>query len=256
MNVKKLSDTQASRGFRVLQYGASGKGKTYRTLTAVQFGPMFIIDCDGKLEAYMQRSEVKHKENIHYVVPSNIDEFLEAINFAIQDNGKTYATICIDTVTAWHSLAKNKLKDYKVSQINPAARSNMPASLDGTPFIKLGFDEYGDLKDHTLGTLDKLLSLKSNLIVNSHVDISTDPSGLKEITVGTIGSTGPKMPEKFQETHYLYTDRNGKIKIRGRRGVGSEVANSALDDEAFDQQGNFKVTDLSPFASRAYKLNK
>lgn len=236
MKINNLSDTEVAKGFKLLQIGESGDGKTHRALTATMFGPLFVIDLDNKLKGYVKKLPLPQRQLIDYVVCQTAQEVNDTIN-SLDDK---YATICFDTWTVWHDML---IADH--TERNRSKRVVVKA-FDGSLVEQFAMPDWGTVKAINKRFLRKLLSLPFNIIVNTHVGRSQDAQDRQVLTVGTTGSHGAEMPRSFEESHYLYADNIGKRKVRGRKGMGGIVANTQLPEDLLDPAGNFKPTsDLS-----------
>lgn len=241
--MKKLSDTQGQRnGFKLLQIGESGAGKTHRSLTAAAFGPVYVIDLDRKLEGYVDKLPNDTKAKILYDTPDTAAETLDCLAKARSKKAEI-ATLVLDTWTRWHQIAQDTHLD-----LNKAKRTVAESPLGAIE--QLTQPDWGAIKRINYKFLMELLSLPFNIIINTHVGRAIDQMGNQVFTVGTTGSFGQEMPQFFQETHQCYIDMNGKYKVKALRS-NKMVANSALRPDNFEANGNLKVEDLSVFRNIA-----
>jgi hypothetical protein len=239
--MKKLKDIKEDKRFRLMQLGLSGKGKTTRALTAVQFGPVAVMDFDGKFAEMKRVIPAEQQDKIMFEKPASCAEYekmLDEFYKQFQSGKPPFATIVVDS----HSVMHEDL----VAEV----KANNPRMTDGRQI-------YGLVIDKNKILLQKLLRLPCNVIINAHIGQSEQPDGTMQITVGTTGSFGKGMGKYFNEVHYL-TYGEGKYQVRGRVQVtaAGTIESKSLMHEALDTKGIFKVTDLSVFDKIAYKVEK
>lgn len=235
----KLSDTEKTKNFKLLQVGESGAGKTHRALTATVFGPVFFIDTDDKVRGFASKLDNAQKELVEFHTCRNAKDVMEAVKYA-RDNIDKFATIVFDTWSRWHDFCM----DAHV-ELNPAKRPTVKNEL-GATVAQLTMPDWGAIKQLNKKMLLHLLSLDANIIVNTHVGKATGADDRQVLTVGTTGSFGQEMPQYFPETHYLYINMDGKFRVKGKR-AQNIIANSSLQDDLFDSAGNFKDDTLNVF---------
>lgn len=227
----KLSDSKLPTKFNLLQVGEPGSGKTTRALTATQFGPLLVIDADGKLVELRDRlnPEIVAKTDVELVTAF---EQVEALVEACRANPTKYATVVVDTWSRLHELTLAEAK-----RLNPKG--------DGRQI-------FGAAKERNRTLLSKILTLPQNVIINTHVGREMDSSEAVKLTVSTAGSFGQEMPQFFNEVHYCYLDLLAKHKVRGEPS-NLIVARTTLPP-AMLANGTFTDLSLKVFASRAYKV--
>lgn len=236
----KLSEAKKQTRFKLLQVGESGSGKTWRASSSVLYGRVLYVDLDDKLTGLVDKITAKYPKDIDKFEFEVYDHYDQVMKRLLElkkqyDSGeKPYATIVIDTWSRWHDLAIEKHLGVNTQK------------------AKLTFDDWAVVKKYNRDSLNAVFDLPCNIIFNTHVGKSTDAADRTILTVSTTGSFGQTMPQFFNETHYLYYDMN-KYKVQGCK-ASRIVANSSLTDEYFDNNGHFKVDDLSIFKNIAYRV--
>jgi len=242
-----LISAQLPKRFKLLQNSESGTGKTTRSLSATQFGKVYVFDTDEKLVLTAEELDPEVKKLVDYDVyvdelkMNMISKKLEVSSYGfnkvmakIQELKKDcpYNTIVLDTWSRMFDMMDSKFCGGKV---------------------KKDFDDWGLLLREQLEFLNNLFAINANIIINAHIGSKENKVGRDVLTVGTPGQFGTKMPEFFNETHYLFYDTlSKKYKAQGKY-PANVVCNSALPLDLFDDKGCFLKSDLSIFEKIAKK---
>ena len=233
----KLTDTVKPTGIKLLQYGDSGAGKSFRAARFAQFGPIYFFDFDNKIQNIKLGLAAKHPEllpNIDYDTYRGSDESvvkgvlskITEIEKACMAGTPPYATIVFDSWTQWertyfdHLMAKQPNlggKGWGESRQTVTVTATDRVTIPGTSDHQLKNRAFPEL-------IDRITALPINVIVNCHVkEVMGEPS-----TIEASGATARTLPKYFNEWHYLYS-ANGFYKIRAKSN-DKYLANSARTD--------------------------
>lgn len=233
----KVTDLVTNRNFKILQHSEPGAGKTHRALSAVRFGPVYVIDTDNKFSGLVPRlyeayGKADIDAKVEVDVPQTSDDFKQLM-LGLPAKAKSFATIVLDTQSRAFELVLNDIK-----ALNPKG--------DGRQI-------FGAALDLNMAYLRTLLGLPCNLVLNAHVGSEEMADGSSKLTSTTPGKFGKKMTEFFNEVHYLYLNIENKHRVRGEPS-STVVARTVRPKSMFDNQGIFLKNDLSVFDEVAYKL--
>lgn len=229
----KLRDAKPNQvGFKLIQTGEPGSGKTYRACSAAKFGPVFVIDTDNKLIGLKNRLPAEWVDQIDVETPTTSDAYM-AIMRNLDSLPKKYSTVVLDTM----SRAYDRMVD-NMKQLNPKG--------DGRQI-------YGAAYSANVELINKLFSLPMNVIVNTHVGMEEMEDGTKKLTSSTAGKFGATLPQYVNEVHYCHLNLANKPKVRGEPS-SIVVARTVVDKKYLDSSGLFLVEDLSIFEPIAYKV--
>lgn len=93
--------TKVSKKLKVLIYGLPGTGKTR---AALSFPRPAVIDSEGGTDLYAGRDGVP---DFSVMRAKTMDELFSAIAFIQSDNGKTFDTLVIDSITVFYDVQKD-----------------------------------------------------------------------------------------------------------------------------------------------------
>lgn len=232
----KIADLKKATNFKLIQHGEAGCGKTFRAASAIRFGKVLFVDTDNKFAGMVQRlaekfgeAEITNKLEVEIVTSS--DQYMQVMQ-NIDKLAEGFSTVVIDTMSRAFdfSLAAVKAKNPK---------------LDGRAHFGLALEQ-------NVSFLNKLIAMPQNLIINAHVGSEEMADGTTKLTSTTPGKFGKKLPEFFNEVHYLYVNGNRKHCIQGEPSA-MVVARTVRPKTALDNMGQFKVDDLSIFDEVAYR---
>lgn len=229
--------------FDLLQTGATGAGKTRRTLSATRFGPLLILDFDGKAEAAMRTLPEAQKAlvKVENFKDKEYDESLRVLKDLRGSyskdliHGAPFATVAVDTFTMLNEKCYIKAMGSKLES-----------------GAKAEFAEWGKMDNMLLNFINILHSLPCNTIINAHVGMTETADGREMLGVGGRGGSRNRLAPRMTDCHYLYL-RDGKYYVRARNS-DSVPANSSFPETFYDAQGCLKVADLSVFDEYAYKV--
>jgi len=218
-----LTEQTKPKGLKLIHYGESGSGKTVRASQFAKFGRVYFFDFDNKidnLQAFLQSKNPDLLPNISYDVYRGSDkEVVEAVNTKLEEiaasiaAGKPlYETIVLDSWTQFERNyfnyllsrfsglgGKNWGEARQTVQVSPKDTIILPGTLDHQ-LKNRAFPEF----------IDKLTSLRLNIIVNCHVkEMMKGPN-----TIAASGETARTLPKYFNEFLYLYKNPDGSFKIR------------------------------------------
>ena len=236
-----LTDSKnTSNKFELLQCGDTGSGKTTRSLDATRFGPVFVMDLDGKLVSTANELDADQKKLIHFEdlkskTMMEVTKLLKEIK-AEFDSGKVpFTTLVIDTFTILNEKAYIHAMGKKLDD----------------PKAKATFDEWGVIGNILLTFFNTLHSLPCNIIVNAHVAKNENAEGKTVLGVEGMGSFRNKIAKKMTDSHYLYFEM-GKFQIKAAKSAALP-ANSAVNKKFLDNQGRLLTPSLEIFDERAFK---
>ena len=236
-----LTDSKVtSSKFELLQTGDTGAGKTTRALDATRFGPVFIMDLDGKLVSTASTLSEEQKALVHFedlksASWKEINQLLQEIKADFDAGNVPFATLVVDTFTILNEKAYLKAMGKKIDD----------------PKAKATFDEWGIIGNLLLNFFNTLHSLPCNIIVNAHVAKNENAEGKQVLGVEGMGSFRNKIAKKMTDSHYLYFEMN-KFHIKAAKS-GALPANSAVNKKFLDAQGRLTTPSLEIFNERAFK---
>jgi len=240
-SVGDLLKNNPAKKFELIQLGKSGAGKTTRSLTASQFGPVLIRDYDGKIQGALRNipEEIKKEVNLDHIDIINCrdwdyDTLLKQTKELVQlfkDGKSPYATIIEDTFTNLSDIAYRSV-----------------FTSEDKLFLSTVQQLWGRVGHKITDILQLLQSLPCNLIVNCHTE--DNEMGLP---IGPAGRGGVKhkLGQKMTDMQYVVFEQ-GKNKVRVRNSVMPPV-NTSLDAKYIDEKGFAKVFGLSVFGDYAFK---
>ena len=228
----KLSDLQPSKsGFKLVQYGDYGSGKSLRALRATRFGPVKLFDTDNKIVGLKEKITAAEQALIDVESITDYDDFSAKLTKFLQ-NPVGYNTLVVDTWNAAHRMTVNK-----GFELNPKG--------DGRAI-------YGDVKRKNTTLFERLMIAPLNVIVNMHAGLEPFIDGSVRISPSTAGTFGQEMPGYVNEVHYAYLNINNEYKIRVKP-ASNIVARTALPDALIDSSGILKISGLEIFDNLAKK---
>jgi hypothetical protein len=219
-------------------------------LTAVEFGPIFVLDLDNKLSSHASRISANSPEAldlIEYETCRTFEDIIKALAY-FNKNIDKFATLGIDTWSRYHEITIDAFL-----RTNPAKRATTK-NPDGTVIIQPSMPDWFSIKAMNRDFIRKILALDANVIVNTHVG-TKEINGESRLTVGTSGAFGQSMPEFFAETHQLRIDMNGQYRVRGKQSPDL-VANTSLPSNLLTDSGQFKDTTLHIFKDIAKTVSE
>jgi hypothetical protein len=229
MNLLDVKKAKREKQLKIVQIGESGSGKTHRTLTAIDFGPMFFFDCDKKLANYASSGKLTDAqlENIDYICPNTTAEIVNKLQeFSQQGDKLKYATIVLDTFSRWNELLVEEIHE----------------ELGG----KMNIPGWTKVKMVNAKMLKQIFSLPCNVIVNAHLAEKENAIGELGFTAGGSGSASQMLPEFVDECHYLYIKRPNNVHAVQGKGSGKfTVVKTLLTSEL--EGLNFKSSNLKDF---------
>lgn len=228
VDLKDIKKPEPSNGFKLLQYGMSGAGKTQRMLSALKYGPMFILDTDNKYNNFADAVLTpQERGQIVAVNPKSLQEIFDVFT-KLQKLGANipFATVCIDTFSRLNEVALEHVHKENGGKMNIPGWTELKRLLSG--FFKQG-----------------VFPLPSNVIVNAHAAEKENALKELEITIGGDGKSGAMLPELVDECHYLYIKRPDNKHIVQGKGSGVILAKTLFKDHL--EGLNFKTSDLSIF---------
>lgn len=240
--IKDIMKNNTTKRFELVNLGASGSGKTTRSLTATQFGPAYLLDFDGKIQGAARNIPVSLKDQV------DLDK-LSVKNCRGMDYGEVYkhilelqgafsgqevpfATIIIDTFT--------NLSDIIYKSIFPT---------EDKLFVSNVMQLWGKVSHRTSTIFSALQALPCNIIVNCHT--REDENG---IPMGPDGKGGFRNDIKARVTdmHYI-AFQNGKNLVRVRNSNKPPV-NTNIDSKWIDANGYAKEFGLKVLEDYAFKV--
>ena len=232
----KVSELQKSSNFKLLQFSEPGAGKTFRAMSALAYGPVYVIDTDNKFGGLVPRLEAAYgKDVINSQVdvdtPKSAADFT-AIMTNLAKKAESFSTVVLDTQSRAFDMVLDAVK-----AANPKG--------DGRQI-------FGAALERNIAYLNRFLSLPCNIIINAHVGAEEMADGTSKLTSTTPGKFGKKMTEYFNEVHYLYLNTTNQHRVRGEPSA-SVVARTVVNKDQLDNLGVFKLTDLSIFNDIAYR---
>lgn len=162
MNNPFQKSSEKRKRLKVLLFGPSGTGKTYASLT---FPRPAVIDTEngtGLYEKQFQFDVVNGAKDLASVK--------KAFDFIEQDNGKTYDTLVIDSISVLIS----------------GLREHLEANAKGG---ELGFREHSIVNRRMKAFYTQLTNLPVHVVVTAHeaIDYESSGSGLKKVGVKPFG---------------------------------------------------------------------
>ena len=151
--------TVEAKRFRALVYGGPA---TSKTLTAIQFPSVYVMDLEKGTDHYYVPGELEFDR----IQSTDTDVIDTAIEELLKDL-RGYKTIVLDSFTIWYQLKEERYLKYL------RAKKNNPN------YALAGFD-YKYLKGEAKTLLNKLLSLDANLIVTCHLKRNISKELLKK----------------------------------------------------------------------------
>ena len=232
---------EKDKKFQLLQLGKSGAGKSTRTLTATQFGPVLLLDFDGKIQGALRKipADIKDQvnednlyiENCRGMSYENLEKIIDELVAADKAGTLPFATIVIDTFTNFSDIVYGSI--FKTE-----------ADLFRSNVMQL----WGRVGYRTMAQVLKLQTLPSNLIVNCHV--KEDENGLPIGPSGKGGSRDSLQPT-MDDTQYLVFER-GKYKVKLSNSVTPPV-NTTLEAKYIDDKGYATEFGLKIFEHYAHR---
>jgi hypothetical protein len=227
--------------FDLLQVGETGAGKTWRTLDAVRFGPLYVFDFDGKIAGAVRENLPKYEGKVFYdnFNAKTFDEAyarLKAIKAEFDAGRKPFATVAIDTFTLLNEAAYISAMGKKLDQKG----------------AKATFDEWGIIKNDLLNFMNLLKSLPCNTIINAHVALVENAEGKSVLGVEGQGGFARTLAKKMTDSHYLFFDQ-AKFKVRAAKSA-TLPANSNIDRKHLDPSGLVVTPGLGCFDDYAFKV--
>jgi hypothetical protein len=252
----KLTENIKPTGFKLLQYGESGSGKSVRAAMFAQFGPVYFFDFDnkiGNIQAYMRAKFPQLAERIEYDVYRGGDADVvirvsEKLK-AVEANVAKYATLVIDS---WTQFERTYL-DHLMSKYMGiggkgwgAARTTIQITKDEKIIIP-GTEDH-QLKNRAFPEfIDRLTALPLNIIVNCHVkEVMKGPA-----TIAASGEVAKTLPKYFNEFHYLYVASGNAFRVRVR-GNDDFLANTSRTDVG--PSGVLDKDDLTVYSNQLVTL--
>jgi len=239
-----LKGNNTFKKFSLINLGASGAGKTTRSLTATQFGPILVRDYDGKLQGCLRQIPESLSDQIDVSKVSRLDcrdwtyeQLLKhtiELKKAAEKGNLPFATIIEDTFT--------NFSDIIYKSIFP----------DETKlFERDTMQKWGKVRHRADAIFSILQSIPCNIIINCHV--REDENGYP---IGPEGKGGFRdmLKAKVTDMHYV-TLENGKNMVRVRNSNRPPV-NSNVDPKWINPKGFATEFGLKILGDYAYKLDK
>lgn len=248
----KLSDLEEKeRRLKLIQWGESKAGKSYRAASAAKWGKVYFFDFDGNIQRLIE--DFKGTElyaNIEADTYSTYADGAEAekavldklqeITDSIKAGKPKYATVVVDSWTAWQHMVLDKIlsrrqtKAAGLSVVTPQTEDYQKHTFTQKQFIQKFFNGLRPL----------------NVIINCHVKESKDEQlGILKPGLNASGQLALELQRFANEIHFL-ENKNGKHQVR----VAPDhrvVAHTSLQDKP--KNGLMEDTSLAPFESLAYK---
>lgn len=233
--------TEKEKKFHLVQLGKSGAGKTTRTLTATQFGPLLVLDFDGKFQGASRKipAAIKGEVDLSKVDVENCrdktyEEVLQLVDSIVEASKKgefKYATVCIDTFTNFSTCVYSSI--FKSEE--DLFKSNT-------------MQQWGRVGHRTVALITKLQTLPCNLIVNCHV--KEDENGHPIGPEGKGNMARQSLQPNMSDVQYLVFER-GKYKVKLTNSSIPPV-NTTLPADVIDSSGFAKEFGLKIFKGFAY----
>ena len=251
-----LKDDMKPTGIKLLQYGQSGAGKSFRAARFATFGPVYFFDFDNKIQNIKLGFGTKHPDlltQIHFDVYRGSDESvvknvlakITEIEKACAAGTCPYKTIVFDSWTQWERTYFDHLM-AKQPNLGGKGWGESRQTITVTPTDKVVMPGTSDhqLKNRAFPELiDRITALPLNVIVNCHVkEPMKGPS-----TIEASGATAQTLPKYFNEWHYLYSTGQGLYKVRVKTN-DDFLANTARTDIA--ASGVLEKDDLEAYAAQ------
>ena len=228
--------------FELVNLGASGSGKSTRSLTATQFGPVYIRDFDGKIQGCIRNIPDKLKSQVDlskiHIEDCRGWDYTKLLNHTIEmkkaaDAGQfPFATVVEDTFT--------NMSEIVYQSIFPNEEKL---------FVSNVLQLWGKVGHRTSNLFSVLQSLPCNIIVNCHT--KEDEAGRP---IGPMGKGGFRdhLKARVTDMHYLVFE-GGKNLVRVKNSNLPPV-NTNIDPKWVDPKGYSTEFGLKVFEDYAYKL--
>lgn len=203
INLLDIKKGPQDRQLKIVQLGESGSGKTFRALTALDFGPMLFIDCDNKIKNYASSGKLTEAQlkNIDFIVPKTPADIVSKLaELKKQGQNLKYATIVLDTFSRWNELVVEAEHEAQGGKMN----------IPGWTQVKMNLSR----------ALKELFNLPCNIIINAHVAEKENAIGEVGFTAGGSGSAAQMLPEFVDECHYLYIKKPSNNHVVQGKGSG------------------------------------
>ena len=237
MNLLQVRKQNKAKRLKLVQLGESGSGKTHRALTATDFGPMYIFDCDGKLENYANSGLLTDNQLslIEFDYVKNSAQVMAKLReFKSMGDKLPHATIVLDTFSRWNEIL--------ISEITEVSKK------------KMQIQDWGELKNINAKFLKELFSLPCNIIINAHLAEKENAVGELAFTAGGAGSASQMLPEFVDECHYLFIQKPAnKHTVQGKGSGKLTIVKSLLKDKI--KGLNFEDGGLEIFKKFAHVLD-
>lgn len=240
--ILELMKNPEKKKFELVNLGKSGCGKTTRSLTATCFGPVYLLDFDGKVQGSIRKipEAVKADVDLSKLMVENCrdwdyEKLKNHINDMIrQKDSLPMATIVIDTFTNFSEIIYESI---------------FPTEAD--LFKSNAMQMWGKVSHRTKQVFAALQSLPCNLVINCHT--KEDEAGN---VIGPQGKGGFRdlIQARVTDMHYIQL-KLGKHKVKVSNSETPPV-NTNLAAEHIDEKGFAKSFSLSILKDYAYTLNK
>jgi hypothetical protein len=219
--MKSLSSFTTPPGFKLLQLGQSGVGKSHRALDiALRYGPVLVLDYDKNISRMFQ--DLKKKDALDKVllcddaVMYGYAEFEKFFKAEASKKDLSYASVLIDTATF--------LSDAFYEELTKHSYFGNPSNT-----LKL----YGELGARMTKAVKLIGDLPVNFIINAHEKL-LDNGSYDIIGKGSSADVWSKM---FGEKHRLITRPKSLVpRVKGAMSDGLVTSRTDL----LDADGFFK----------------
>ena len=194
--MKSAKDVTLDTTFlKVMVVGTYGTGKSIFASTFPT--PGYIFDFDSGIETYMGKDFNYDQFPRNWKGWVMFEKALTNYEKEVREHDH-YKTTIVDSTSAMTDLAMER-----ALMLNP-----MRSETDG-PIWNV---HYQIVKNLMLGTLRRILDLKTNVIVISHIDIVRNPKtgNIVDIVPLLTGTLREFIPGQFQEVYYATTKRGDK----------------------------------------------
>ena len=234
---------------KLVQYGESKAGKSFRAATAAQWGPVLFLDFDGNMSrTATDFATHPDREKMTFVSLNPFSDGKEAeqqirklLDELVAEADKPrFATIVIDTWTSWERIVMNAL-------LGPAAQG-------------AGVVERTPQKEHYIrnAQVQKTWIQKFfnglrpyNVIINCHTKMLKDErTGMMKPALAATGGLGLELTRFSNELHFL-DYRNGKHTVRVVPDSLYDAFTKIVDKP---KDGIMADNSLAPFSAMAFKL--
>jgi len=246
MKLSELKEKETR--LKLVQWGESKAGKSYRAASAAAFGPVYIFDFDGNIQRTIAdyeghplfdkiEADVYNNPKDPESVKVAVEKKLEEIEASIKAGKPKYATIVFDSWTAWQQIVLEAI-------MGPRRQGGKPESVDWQR--NASYQRY---------VINKIFNgfRPLNIIVNCHVKwIKDEQLGMISPELNAYGQVALNLHRFSNELHWL-DYKNGKHLVKV---VPDNRIKAYTDLKPLPNKGLMEDTSLAPFKELAFTLSE